>query len=177
MQHLTNYFRLWVFSGLILILVFNCESNNDKNDSTLEIIEGNLSFKLIELGSFYALADGLGKEIIPYIDSLNTLPQTTLSENEKQFLETANRLNDHDLLLLPSFSLTVDTLTYTVYLDSTIYSVIAEFDRDELIKENKKVQIRLKGEKISTGSQATFRIFRAHELLSVQKTEGETHWR
>lgn len=177
MKQLTNYFRLYVFSGLVLIIVSNCESSNEKNDSTLEIIESDLSFKLIEFGSFYALADGLGEEIIPYIDSLNALPQTTLSANEKQFLETANRLNDHDLLFLPSFSLTVDSLTYRVYLDASDYALIKDFNRIDLIREGKKVQIRLKGEKISADSEDNFRIFRAHKILSVEKVDGKTEWR
>lgn len=180
MSHSVNrlicYF-ISVFFGTSCLLFLGCQPNKETNSSHLETIEGDLSFKLIDSGSFYPLVDGLGEEVGHYIDSLNNVPPETLSTNEREFMNMVNLLAENDLLFLPSFLLQSDSINYRVYLDSTEYARVHVFDRNDLLKESKKVHIQLKGEIINTPEEDGFGIFRADKIVSLKKVEGKTEWR
>ncbi|MCE7991524.1 MAG: hypothetical protein HEP71_06065 [Roseivirga sp.] len=171
-----NTVNLLILVILILLAVSGCDSNKAANQSTLETIEGDLSFKLIDFGSFYPLADGLGNELMPYIDSLNNLPAETLSNGEKEFLGMVNVLEENDLLRLPSFLLRVDAVDYRVYVNPEDYSRISQFNRNDLISEGEIVKIQLMGMKINMADEKGFSIFRACEILSIKKSDGKTEW-
>ncbi len=157
--------------------MISCQPEQKASASDTMTIEGELSFKLIEFGSYYALADGLGDQVFDLVDSLETLPASTLSEHEQDFLSIVNLLKDNGLLFLPSFNLATNQGNYRVYLDTSEYNKVSPFKREDLVKENQKVKIRLKGQLIPTSLEEAPPLFRCSEILSIEKVPGKTHWR
>lgn len=160
---------------IVLLSLSLLACNSSANTS--EVLDGELSFELIEIGSYYALADGLGDKIFDFIDSLNALHITTLSSDEKEFLNTVNLLEENNLLFLPSFRLKTDSGNYRVYVDSTAYPEIEKYKREELVKNNTKVQIILRGRRIDQKEGVYFPTFRSHEFISIKEVPGKTYWR
>lgn len=164
---------------LILIgsIIIACRSGHESSVSDAIVIEGDLSFKLLEFGSFYALADGLEDKIFHLIDSLEALPSSTLSEDEQELLRMVNLLKDNNLLFSPSFNLRTDEGNYRVYLDSQEYDQIKLFKREDLVRENMKIKIRLKGQPVATDLKEAPQLFRCLQILSIEKVPGKTYWR
>jgi NAD-specific glutamate dehydrogenase len=164
--------RNYLLAVCSVILVSAC-SDTDQ----YETLEGDLSFKLIDFGSYYALADGLEDRVFDLIDSLNALPPSTLSEDEKEFMNTVNLLDKHNLLFLPSFNLKTEDGDYRIYLDTLQYNQISEYRRSDLVKENKKVRIKLKGYEIQPEGNTYFTLFRCKQLMAIDIIPGKTYWR
>ncbi|MFT6053505.1 MAG: hypothetical protein ACJAS3_001318 [Roseivirga sp.] len=101
------------------------------------------------------------------MDSISLLED--FKNDDQQFLEPFLRLKSSHLIILPSFSLKVDTATIIrVYLDESEYENIKDHERSQLVKENNRVEIILTGEYISD------QIVRCSMVRAVIKTEGKT---
>ena len=133
-------------------------------------IEGDLYFKLIRLGSFYNWPQNKKNEFLLKIDSLKQ--DESVSKEEKKFIEFIDILTKHDLFDKPYFNLRLDsTRIISVYLSTSDYNKIQKFDRQELINEGKKINIKIKGKEISKD------IFFANRIIEINKVNGKTHWK
>ena len=133
-------------------------------------IEGDLFFKLISLGSFYNVPKDKKDEFLLKIDSLKQ--DTSISNQEKELVKMIDLLTKHDLIDKPYFHLKIDsTRITTVYLTQIDYNKIQQFDRQELINNEKKIQLKLLGEEISEN------IFYANKILEINEIDGKTYWR
>ncbi|WP_339696221.1 hypothetical protein [uncultured Roseivirga sp.] len=158
-----------LFSAIALLFMTIGACSRSTNDG-MEVISGDLYFKLIEFDGFYGTPDSLINKFEYYIDSMASLEN--LNEDVEQFLKAHQLLKSNDLINLPNFSLKVDSVTnIQVYLDETEFESIKNFDRSQLIRDNNKVRIVLEGEYISD------QIVRCSKILNVTKVEGKTYWR
>jgi len=159
--------------GLCLLLVASCQLQpKDKIDqaSASQEIQGELYFKFISLGSFHDFPDSSISKLESMIDSLSR--EKNLSEQDQKLLRTINILKDNKLIRKPYFQLKIDSTRFlTVYVSEEEYEKVKQFDRQELINENKKIDISLKGRIIEEG------IVDCSEILSTKKVDGKTFWR
>lgn len=118
----------------------------------------------------YGVPDSTVQLFKNHIDSLAITPN--ISEEDSQFLASFQLLENHDLLNKPAIHLWIDSTTIiTAYLNEGDYNLLTKFDRQELIKENKKVVISLNG--INLGDN----LFRSESVISTNKVDGKTYWR
>lgn len=134
------------------------------------MIEGELYFKLISLGSFYDVPNSTINKYDSLMNSLNS--QENISEQDQKLIETIKVLKENDLIKKPFFQLKIDsTQIVTVYVSDEEYEKVKQFDRQKLIDENEKVDVSLKGRFIEDG------IVDCYEILSTEKFNGKTYWR
>ena len=159
--------------GLCLLLVASCQvqpKNNIAQASASQEIEGELYFKFISMGIFHDFPDSSISKLESMIDSLSR--EKNLSEQDQKLIQTINILKDNKLIRKPYFQLKIDSTRFlTVYVSEEEYEKVKQFDRQELINENKKVDISLKGRIIEEG------IVDCSEILSTKKVDGKTFWR
>lgn len=164
---------LSILIGLCLLFGIACESKQEAktDDKTgLTSIKGELHFKLFSLGSYYEIPDSIIQKFESMIDSLKGLEN--ISAQDLQLIEMVEVLKENDLINKPFFHLKVDSnQIVTVYLNEKEYEKVKKFDRQDLINENKKVNISLKGRIISDG------LVECHEITSTEKVDGKTYWR
>lgn len=136
--------------------------------------KGELYFKLINIGSYYN-ADS--SNIIKFertLDSLMKVDPQQLSKDNLAFVNIYGGLKKHNLIYKPSFDLKVDSAIYIVYVDSTEFNKVKHFDRNQLISENKKVELELVGEIINLGA---LNVISCSTIEKVEKVDGKTYWR
>ncbi|GAB5525651.1 MAG: hypothetical protein Roseis2KO_35230 [Roseivirga sp.] len=142
-----------------------------------KVFQTELSFKLVDFGSYYILADGLGDQFPSYLDSLEALPDETLSEIEGDVLFLKYVLRDFKMIDLPYFNVKIDSQVYVVYCDSVVHDKIKEFKRATLQKENQTVKIDFIGRYITERIPQLPNILLIRDLLYVQKISGQVSWR
>jgi len=139
-------------------------------DNEQEVIEGDLYFKLISLGSFYNVPSDKKNEFLLIIDSLKQ--KESISEQDKELVKMIDLLTENELIDKPFFHLKLDsTKVVTVYLNQVDYDEISQFERQKLINEGKKVKVKLLGEEISEN------IYFVNKVLNINKIDGKTYWR
>ena len=150
------------------MLLWSC--NTDQSTLDQETITGELYFKLIDFSSLHDVPDSTAQIIENYVDSLAITP--SISEQDSQFLTSFQLLKNHSLLDKPTIHLRIDSTTIiTAYLNEQDYEMLTKFDRQELINENKKVEISLNGMKLGNN------LFRCDSVISTNKVDGKTYWR
>ena len=158
---------------LFLFIAVSCQTKADNTVSqSIESkkIEGELYFKLINLGSFYGVPDSVTNRFESMIDSLNNIEK--VSDQDQQLIDLVKTLKENDLINKPFFHLKLDsTKVATVYLDEQQYEQVRKFNRQNLINENKKVNISLKGRIIQD------ELVECYEIISTEKVDGKTYWR
>ncbi|WP_027420757.1 hypothetical protein [Crocinitomix catalasitica] len=163
--------RLILFIAFTCLSLFSCSSwSNKKEEVAGELIQGELYFKLIDFGSYYGFSDDIIEEFENYVDSLTKVD--VISDNDRYVRDFTEILKQNDLIYLPYFNLKVDSIhKVKVYLSEKEYKKIQQYNHQELINENQKVTIRLKGEYVHDD------IVKCTEIISTDKVEGKTYWR
>ena len=160
--------RINLFTIGFVLLLWSCHTN--RSTPTQEAITGELYFKLIDFSSLYGVPDSTAQLFQNYIDSLAITPD--ISEQDSQFLAMVQLLKNHELLNKPTIHLRIDSTTIiTAYLNEQDYELVKKFDRQELINENKKVEISLKGMNLGNN------IFRSESITSTNIIDGKTYWK
>lgn len=136
--------------------------------------KGELYFKLINIGSYYNADSSTIIKFERMLDSLMKLDPHQLSKDNLALVNIYGGLKKHNLIYKPTFDLKIDTTTYIVYVDSTEYNKVKHFDRNQLISENKKVELELMGEIINLGK---INVISCSTIEKVEKVDGKTYWR
>lgn len=159
-----KYILAIVLTGLIL-----CSSTPVKRK-----FRGELYFKLISLGNFYK-ADSLRvKKFKESLDSLTKIDQKMLSEDNLELISIYGGLIKNGLIDKPFFNLRVDSATtYIVYTSPAEFKKVSDYHRNDLLNENKKVQIELTGEILNLG---TLNVINCSRIDKVEKVDGKTYW-
>ena len=109
------------------------------------------------------------------LDSLIGLEPHQLSKNDQELVIIYSGLRKHGLIYKPFFSLRIDSLTtYGVYADPVQFEKIKNFDRNQLIRDNKKVRIELTGKLLVLGS---FPVIDCSSIVKAEVDDGKTYWR
>jgi hypothetical protein len=153
--------------GLVGLLLFSSTFEKRK-------FKGDLYFKLISIGSYYNADSLVIKKFDRTLDSLMKLDKGKLSKDNLELVEVYGGLKRHGLIHKPFFDLKINsTTTYIVYTNQAEFNKIKDFKLDQLIKENKKVQIELSGEIINLG---TLNVLSCSTIDKVEKVDGQTYW-
>jgi len=91
----------------IFIITFSCKTTeHNQNNTNLITIEGELYFKLIELGSFYGVEDSIIQKFQIKLDKIDSD-----SSSSDQFISDYYKmLDENDLLKIPHFKVIVDSI-------------------------------------------------------------------
>lgn len=149
----------------ILVLCPACQSDNKK------IIEGDLYFKLIDFQRFYDAPDSILVKIETSVKNVN---KDTLTEQDKKIYDLLNFMVDKELLRKPFIRLRQDDGTIRmVFIDSTDYEKIKDYNHNDLVSEDKKVRVRAEVVEIKYDSLTAYETIK---LISIDKIEGKTYW-
>lgn len=148
-----------------LILINSCKSENSK------VIEGDLYFKIIDFPSFFGAPDSLVSKFETEIKTLNV---DTLNEKDREEWGLLKFLYDEKLMAKPFIKLRQDNGEISmIYLDSIDYIKLKDYNRNDLLKENKKIRIKAK---VSPIQHDTFHAYINLDSIAIQKIEGKTYW-
>lgn len=147
---------------VLLLIVFSCSKKS-------EVLEGDLSFKLIEFVSFYGKKDFDIKNFEKQIDSLRFSKNT--SKQDLEFIEAIDKLKKNNLLQSPWFYLKTKDSIIKIFLSENDYDKIKKFSKDDLIKANKKVKLKLDLELKDK------EIYVCNKIISLEVVEGKTEVR
>lgn len=177
---MTFIFGCLTVSSAIIIGVLQLQKTNTQSNGLVNISElnslkqvtitGELYFKLIDFSSLYGLPDSATQVFEHYFDSLAVTPK--LSEKDSQLTASFQLLKKYELLNNPTSHLRLDsTAIVTVYLTEGDYERLKQYDRQELVNGNQKVEVSMSGKYLSNN------LFRCDKILSTDKTDGKTYWR
>ncbi|MGZ0016703.1 hypothetical protein [Yeosuana sp. AK3] len=163
-----------ILIGIITMTIFSCKVENQKN-----IIQGDIYIKLIDVNNIlYGLPENKIKE---FKKSISNLEQNNFSNSEKKLMEYHKILIDNNLYKNPHFKLKLDSgKIINVYTDNTEYLKLKK-ELDSFDRDNQKIIVKFEGSKISDGiddPDGNFdkAIYIAKQIISTEKTKGETDW-
>lgn len=156
-----------LLTTLIFLAFFStCQSDNKK------IIEGDLYFKIIDLQRFYDAPDSILVRIETSVKNAN---KDTLTEQDKNIYDLLKFMVDKELLRKPFIRLRKDDgKIIMVFLVSTDYEKIKDYNHNNLIRENKKIRVRAEVSEIKYDSLTVYETIKP---ISIDKIDGKTYWK
>ena len=156
--------RLSIILYLIIALAIFFTCTTVKQDHKL--IEGDLYYSWLRLGSFYDQPDSLIERAKKFMD---TVDRKTLDSTDRQYLKMYETLEKLNLLYKPYIDLKLDDASIIkIYFSNDEYKRIKGFNRQELL--NTKTKIRIKTEIRDLGNGMAL----CTKLISADKVVGET---
>lgn len=147
---------------IIVFLIISC-SNNEKE------FEGDLYFKLIDIGSFYGFSD---KEIKEFEESIDSVRFSKIAKEEDlELVKLYDILKSNNLTESPWINLKTETDIVKVYLSESEYEKLKSFKRNELIENNQKVHLKLRAINLEN------ELYYSSKIFEVELIKGETYWR
>tara|TARA_B110000967_G_C18839015_1_gene538367 strand:+ start:1087 stop:1563 length:477 start_codon:yes stop_codon:yes gene_type:complete len=154
--------NIYLLSSLILTLI----STSCKNQN-IEIINGTIYIKLIELGSLYKASD---EKINTLKNEIDKFDLSEGNESEKYYYNYYKLMFKENLVDKPCFLIkNEDGKIKKVFCSLANYAKIEPFLLD-LDKSSEQINLSLKVKKINES------IYFANEIISVKKAEGKTEW-
>lgn len=147
---------------VIGIIVLSCSNKEIE-------LQGDLYFKLIDIGSFYGADDQSIEKFERSLDSLRQID--ALGEDEVEFIRVLDALKANDLIKAPWINLKMETNIERIYLSEKEYEKLKGFDRNELISNNKKVELKITVVEIDSG------IYYSDKIAEINLIDGKTYWR
>ena len=148
---------------LILVSIFSSCSNKKQE------VQGDLYFKLIDIGSFYKSDDETFAKFEKSLDSLRL--SKNISPDELEVIRIFDLLKKKGLLKSPWINLKTESKIIKIFLTQKEYNKIEKFKRNQLLENNKKVELKILVEELDNG------IYYSNEILEFKKVDGKTHWR
>ncbi|PKL78621.1 MAG: hypothetical protein CVV25_10955 [Ignavibacteriae bacterium HGW-Ignavibacteriae-4] len=146
----------------LILTIFSCKQK--------EITKADLSFKLISWGSFYGAEPEQLEKFEKIFDSIIKNPNA--KKQDKELADFFVRLNDNGLFTSPYINLRIgNDSTLVVYLSETEYKKVKDFNHNDLLKRNKKVELELDIIKKDID------IYYAERIISVNEVDGQTYWK
>jgi hypothetical protein len=131
--------------------------------------EGDLYFKLIDIGSFYGADD---KTIQNFEKSFDSIRWSKIAgKDELEIIRVFDILKANDLLKSPWINLKTDSDIKKIYLSELEYEKLKKFDRNKLITDNKKVELKIKVTELDSG------IYYSDKISEIKLIDGKTYWR
>ena len=132
-----------------------------------EYTHADLSFKLINMGSFYGADEAEIQIFEKLFDSIKKDPDA--GKEDKKLCDFFSRLKKNGLYTSPYIHLQIGPdSSLLVYLNETEYEKVKEYKADELLERMKKVSLELDIEKRDEG------IYFVNQIINVQETDGQT---
>ncbi|WP_299102512.1 hypothetical protein [uncultured Winogradskyella sp.] len=147
---------------ILILTIISCEQK--------ETTKADLSFKLISWGSFYGAEPEQIEKFEKIFDSINKNPNSR--KQDKELNDFFLRLKDNGLFTSPYINLRIGTdSTLVVYLSESEYKKVKDFNHNDLLKRNKKVELELDIIKKDID------IYYAERIISVNEVDGQTYWK
>ena len=147
---------------IIGFLVLSCSKNEQE-------LKGDLYFKLIDLGSFYGADE---KTIEKFEKSFDSIRQSAMAGKDAlEIVQAFDILKANDLLNSPWINLKMGSDIKKIYLSEKEYEKLKKFDRNDLINNNKKVELKIKISKLDGG------IYYSDKITHLNLLDGKTYWR
>ena len=147
---------------IIGILILSCTKNEKE-------FKGDLYFKLIDIGSFYGADE---KTIEKFEKSFDSIRWSKMAgKDELEIIRVFDILKSNDLLKSPWINLKTESDIKKIYLSEKEYEKLKEFDRNELITDNKKVELKIKVTELDSG------IYYSDKISEIKLIDGKTYWR
>ena len=147
---------------LLILTIFSCKQK--------ETTKADLSFKLISWGSFYGAEPEQIEKFEKIFDSISK--NSNSKKQDKELNDFFLRLKDNGLFTSPYINIRIGTdSSLVVYLAEAEYKKVKDFDRNDLLKRNKKVELELDIIKKDVD------IYYAERIISVNEVDGQTYWK
>ena len=147
---------------IIGLLTLSCSKNEPE-------FKGDLYFKLIDFGSFYGADDKTIENFEKSFDSI--LWSKNAGKDELEIIRVFDILKANDLLKSPWINLKTESDIKKVYLSESEYEKLKKFDRNKLITNNKKVELKIKVTELDSG------IYYSDKISEIKLADGKTYWR
>jgi hypothetical protein len=147
---------------LIGVLIMSC-SKKEKE------FEGDLYFKLIDIGSFYGADDKTIKSFEKSFDSIRWSKMA--KKNDLEIIKNFDILKANNLEKSPWINLKTESEIKRIYLPEKEYIKLKKYKRNELITDNKKVHLKIKVREIDSG------IYYSKKIMELKLVNGKTYWR
>lgn len=151
-----------ILSVLILVAIASSCSNRKQ-------IEGDLYFKLIDIGSFYKSDSGTLARFERSLDSIRL--SKNISADELEIIRIFDLLKKNDLLHSPWINIKTESEIIKIFLTEREYKKLKKIDRNQLVKNNKKIKLKILVEELDNG------IYYSNEISEFKKIDGKTYWR
>lgn len=156
-------------SSYKLIFIFSCFLTLSCKQGADEIIEGDLYFSWLRIGSFYNQPDSIVQKVKTYAD---TVDKKNVSAEDNKFFTMYETLKKENLLYSPFIELKLDNDSIVkTYLSVKDYEKIRKFHRSDLIEAGMIVRIKAEIKNMGNG------LVLCEKLISIDKVKGETHQR
>jgi len=160
-----------LFCALCLVLISSCSKKNGEGQQTN--IKGELAFNKLSIGSLYEADSSIIIRFHNYVDSLKSMNRDSLNTQGKAILDIYGELEDRNLINKPFIDLKIDSINiYVTYIDTAEYEKIRHFDKESLLRDNKKIIIELTGEILPLG---TIKVIDCKRIVSFEEVEGRTY--
>lgn len=134
-----------------------------------EIISGTLFFKSIDFVNVYGLDDAQIEESEKAFAEYAKQP--VLTESDKELFAGIQRLKKYGLWKSPYIRLELDDKRHgLVFLTEEDYRSFSQFKHEDLEKDGKKVDVKLRVEMLEAG------VYLCHEIIQIDKVDGDTPW-
>ena len=147
---------------IIGLLILSCSKKE-------KVFEGDLYFKLIDIGSFYGKDDKTIENFEKYYDSIRW--SKIAGKDELKIIRIFDVLKANDLLKSPCIYLKTESDIKNIYLTEKEYQKLEIYDRNKLIKNNKKVSLKIKVSELDSG------IYYSDKIVELKHVDGKTYWR
>jgi hypothetical protein len=147
---------------VLLLFVIGCIKKN-------EVVEGDLFFKLIDFGSFYAGNDVSIKVFEKKMDSIRW--SKIASEQDLKIIKFIDKLKKNNLLKSPWINLKTKDSVIKIYFNKTEYNKLKKYNFGDLTKRNRKVKLKLDLELKDT------EIYFCNKILSIEEVDGKTEFK
>ncbi len=146
-------------SAAIILCCFSCSQDT-------KIIEGNLYFPFLNIGSFYGIPDSLIQKAKLYIDTVHT---GNLDSAERRTFDMYVVLKKNDLLYSPFINIKLDDdSVLLLYMNEKDYNKLTIYHHKDLGNEHKKIRIKFSAQPLQ------YNMYLCKSLLSVNKVDGKT---
>ena len=151
-----------LFSIGTLIFLSTCSS--DKQES--KIIEGDLYYSWLRVGSFYNQPDSMIEKLQLYADTVN---RKLVDSSDLKTLTMYEILKKDNLLYRPFIDLKLDNDSIVkIYFTTDDYEKIKMYKRQDLLDTKKKIRIKAEVRDLGFGMALSTK------LLTVSKVVGQT---
>lgn len=150
------------FSIAILFFLSSCSSKKQES----KILEGDLYYSWLRIGSFYNQPESIIEKVKLYADTVN---RKTIDLSDLRTLKMYEILKQENLLYMPFIDLKLDNDEIVkIYFTTDDYEKIKIYKRQDLFDTKKKIRIKIEVRDLG------FEMALSTNLLSVTKVDGQT---
>ena len=146
---------------IIAIIVISCSSGT-------ETINGDLYFKRIDFVNYYDANDSEKENIKNLIKSIRQNNSKTIEE--EKLIKHFDILESLNLLESPYIRIKTDKEVKLVFMNKENFEKVKDFKLQNLLENNKKVNLKLEVERKDSG------VFLCKKIVEIQEISGKTLW-